>query len=44
MIVSMAQKLEMPKNAKNNCTSTLELFYANNGSKKTANIREMRAF
>ena len=32
------------KHAKNVSTNTLKLFYAKNGSKKTANIRKMRAF
>ena len=44
-MVTLGQKLKMQKkHAKNVCTITLQLFYAKNGSKKTANIRKMRAF
>ena len=43
-ILSLGQKIKLPKTAKNVSTNTLELFYKKNGSKKTANIRKMRAF
>ena len=39
-----AKNYKCQNGAKNDCTTTLELMCEKNRSKKTANIREMRAF
>ena len=38
------KNLKCQKDAKNDCTSTLELFCAKERSKKTPDIRKMRVF